>query len=108
MMIYLAGEKLDPIWFDNKSPYLERDNMFDHVDKEKGNFSGSNELMIKDRIPPEYIQGIIVQSETSKNELLQYLSSKDILQKDEMGNLSFLGISIDRWLRVEPSMNVED
>ncbi len=84
-------------WFDD---YLKRNNIFDFMTVEKLYFHSDHEVMIKDRIPPEFIKGIVVQDQAAKDNLLFYLRSKEIVEKDSSGSETILSKPIDQFLWV--------
>jgi|GEM_PF-1181465 len=78
----------DLFWF--QDDYLKRNNILDFTTVERLNFFGDNEVMFKDRIPPEYFTGIVVQDEETRQGLLAYLREKEIIQKDAQGRETIL------------------
>lgn len=87
-------------WFWEKNTYLNRDNIFDFVSREKQRFSYTNEVMIKERIPPEYFTGIILDTQARKQDLLQYLREKDLVQMNAFGQETILSRLVDEFLYV--------
>ncbi len=65
------------------------------LEKEAKLRSPSHELMLKERMAPENITGILVPDEASKTILLDYLRSKDIVQ-----NETILGKPVDKFIHV--------
>lgn len=80
--------------------YLQRDNIFDFLRIQKKYFQPDNEIMIKERISPEYIRGIVVADEIIKEELIRYLKQKDIIQIDEAGRETIFSRPIDEFFHV--------
>ncbi|MDN3506189.1 MAG: hypothetical protein P0S96_03065 [Simkaniaceae bacterium] len=88
----------DFFWF--QDDYLKRNNILDFTTVERLNFSGENEVMFKDRIPPEYFTGIVVQDEETRLGLLAYLREKEIIQKDAQGRETILSRLADDFIHV--------
>lgn len=80
--------------------YLFRDNIFDFTAQEKLQFNFDNEVIVKDRLPPEYITGIIVQDEWTKDQLLAYLREKEIIQRDALGKERILSKLAEEFIHV--------
>lgn len=59
-----------------------------------------NEVMLKERLDPSLFTGIILDTEQTKQGLLQYLRAHNLVQKDSAGNETILRIAVDRFLRV--------
>jgi len=56
--------------------------------------------MIKERIAPEHIEGMVVASNTLKNKIINALEHAKILKKDEIGNKTIFGKSINSFIQV--------
>jgi len=87
--------------------YLERPEPFDFIDGERAQFRGHHEVMIKDRIPPEWITGISVKNEALKKSLLDYFRENDVVQKDANGNETILGKLVDQFIWVGSEIHKE-
>ena len=59
-----------------------------------------NEVMLKERVDPSFFTGIAVNNETTRDGLMSYLRSQEIIQKDTAGQETILGIATDRFIRV--------
>ena len=90
----------DEFWWWFEDDYLKRNNIFDFLTVEKLYFQGGNEVMVKDRIPPEFFTGIVVDDEATKQGLLEYLRGKNLVQKDAMGRETILSRLVDEFLYV--------
>ncbi|MDN3507782.1 MAG: hypothetical protein P0S94_02545, partial [Simkaniaceae bacterium] len=66
-----------------------------------------NEVMIKERLDPSYIKGIILENEEDRRDLLKYLRTRDIIQKDALGNETILGHAIDAFFRIGDHVTAE-
>lgn len=69
----------------------------------------NNEVMIRNRIPPNQIVGVVVKDEATKKKLLEsWRTSKDIIRVDNKGNETINGFPIDKFIyvadRFSPSM----
>ncbi|NGX37589.1 MAG: hypothetical protein K1000chlam2_00745 [Chlamydiae bacterium] len=65
--------------------YFNRSNIFDFLSDEKHYehwWFNDNEVMIKDRIPPEFFTGIVVGNAQTKQNLVDYLRQKQIIKGD--------------------------
>lgn len=87
--------------------YLERPELFDFIEDERRRFRSGHEVMVKDRIPPEWISGISVKNEALKNSLLDYFREKKIVQKDASGNETILGKLVDQFIWVGKEIHKE-
>lgn len=68
----LPNESID--WFDKSAAYPTRDGIEEFTRREFESPAFDNEVMIKDRISPEYIKGIVVDNEEMKQSLLDYMT----------------------------------
>jgi len=86
------------------SDYFSRPGIFDFVQERQTDdtdyWYDSNEVMIKERIAPSLIKGVIIRDEKLRMELLEHLRKHDLVKKDGSGCETILGISVDRFLRV--------
>jgi hypothetical protein len=85
-------------------PYTQRDNIHEFLKIETGQFNFDNEVMIKDRIPPEYFKGIVVENWLTKQGLLQYLKEKNLVQIDGLGRETILSRPVDEFIHVGDSI----
>ncbi|NGX47153.1 MAG: hypothetical protein K1000chlam3_00525 [Chlamydiae bacterium] len=79
-------------------PYSSRKNIFDSLKGKLGyglSYQKSHEVMIKDRISPEYITGLTFMNEEDKHSTIRYLREKNIIQKD-----TILSKPIDQFFHV--------
>lgn len=77
--------------------YPNRPNILDFVQHahEMG-FLHGHEIMVKERIPPELIQGLIVPDENVKNALIENFRAKGIIAADQ----TIMGAPVDRFIHV--------
>jgi len=80
--------------------YLNRPNILDFVSKENLLFFPGNEIMIKERIPPSMITGIIVQDVQTRDALLNYFRQCNLIQSDASGPETILGKTLDQFIHV--------
>ena len=59
-----------------------------------------NEVMVKERLDPKFFTGIILDNEKTREGLLSYLRTSNLVQKDSIGNETILNIDVNRFLRV--------
>ncbi len=91
--------------------YSDRDNIFEFLQKEQTSFSEvllpeNNEVMIKDRIAPELITGIVIRPEL-KNDLLDCLRKHQIVKKDAQGYETILSTRVDAFIHVDKTISDE-
>lgn len=65
----------------------------------QGDYS-DHEVMLKERLDPSYITGLLLDSETTKQGLLNYLRKYDMIAKDSSGKETFHSIDIDKFFQV--------
>ncbi len=83
--------------------YKSRSSILDFVQQQQQNISYSNEVMLKDYVPPEEIVGCVVSNQSLKNQLINALKKVGIVQ--EIGrNLFVRGIPVDDFIRVGGSI----
>lgn len=92
-------ESYDDFWWRFRETYAERENILDFAKSERKDFNSDNEVMIKDRIPPEYITGIIVKNESTKKLLLNFLRERNIIQKDSAGIETIFSKPIEEFIQ---------
>ncbi len=59
-----------------------------------------HEIMLKERIDPSFFTAIILDSEKTRFELLEYLRTQDLIQKDLSGKETILNQPIEQFFRV--------
>ena len=59
-----------------------------------------NEVMVKERIPPSYIQGILTEDIDLKKDMIEYLRMKDLIQKTSEGNEIIFGKPVEEFIKV--------
>lgn len=59
-----------------------------------------HEVMLKERLDPSFFTGIILDSEQTKQDLLNYLRAQNLVQKDASGQETILHIAVNKFLRV--------
>ncbi|MGL5263361.1 MAG: hypothetical protein ACRDAI_02115 [Candidatus Rhabdochlamydia sp.] len=60
----------------------------------------SNEVMLKDRIPPSYFKGFLVDSQETGKELLDYLRACNLIQKDTLNRETIQGHFVEDFIRI--------
>jgi len=93
-----GNRSLNSWWWGNN--YLNRPNIFKFIERENDNYIGSNEIMIKERIAPEYIEGMVVDSDSLKNKIISALEHAKLLKTDDAGNKTIFGKSVDAFIQV--------
>lgn len=83
-----------------ENPYLQRDGILDFLKRECNHttYRDDHEVLLKERVPPSMIKGIIVPEAQVKNSLIAYFKERHIIQHD--GSDTILGIPVDRFIRV--------
>jgi len=69
--------------------------------------SYAHELMVKERISPNWIKGLVVKNELIKKELVQALNQANMLKKDELGRDTILGILLDSFIHIGSEVKKE-
>lgn len=62
-------------------------------------YSG-HEIMLKERVDPSLFQGLMVDAEATRIELLNYLRNHHLVQKNALGQETILGKPVDEFIRV--------
>lgn len=91
-------------WF---SDYLHRSNIFNFVAEERAIFNSDNEVMLKERLLPEYVTGIVVNNDQMKSNILGYLRERNIVQIDALGRETILSKPVDQFIHVGPTIKAE-
>lgn len=89
-------------WFDN---YFTHDNIIDFTKNLNTKYRETpydwrqygHEIMLKERIDPSYITGVIVDDAEQRNALLDHLRTRDLVKKDDLGVEKINNISVDRF-----------
>jgi hypothetical protein len=82
--------------------YLSRPNILDFIQEKSvipAWFEGSHEIMVKERIPPSFLKGIVVPDQQTCDSLLHYFRSHGIVQKTNTGE-QILGIDALKFIHV--------
>ncbi|MBS0628925.1 MAG: hypothetical protein JSS30_01725 [Verrucomicrobia bacterium] len=98
--------KTDSWWWWNAA-YLDRENIFEFLKEERAFFNGDNELMLKERLAPELITGIVVNNQEMKNGILNYLREKSIIQIDSTGQETIFSKPVDQFISVGSKISKE-
>ncbi len=101
-----GNRQVDPNWWWG-TPYLKRNNIFDFLTVENLWYQGENEVMIKDRIAPEFITGFVVDDISTKLDLVEYLRKCNLVQKDWFGNETIHSKPIDQFIYVGDAVKAE-
>ena len=93
---------MDDSYWSYQSPYLSRPGIVDFI-QELPNYPpwdrSGHEVMIKERIPPSFLKGIVVPDQETYTNLLDYLRSHDIVEKTE-NTEQILGIDVNKFLHI--------
>ena len=97
----------EDFWWWNEGDYKTRPNTLEFTETLQKSDSASwnwehqrHEVMLKERIDPSFFKGIIVDNEKTKTELIDYLRTHDLIQKNSSGEESILNIALDSFFRV--------
>jgi hypothetical protein len=82
--------------------YQNRKSLIDFAGEKLG---GSNEVMIKNRIDPKYIRGVVVQTLEQKDALIQDLQNEGLLPKKINDKTRMLGKSLSEFITVANKFN---
>jgi hypothetical protein len=88
----------EPSFF-NWNTYLNRLNIFQFAAKENQYFHHGNEVMIKERLDPSYITGVIVSSNSMREGLLNTLRSQGLVSNTN-GVETIMNIPVDKFIQV--------
>ncbi|MDX8430633.1 MAG: hypothetical protein SNF33_02335 [Candidatus Algichlamydia australiensis] len=82
--------------------YLNRPSIFEWVNSlvSQPNKYNGHEVMIKDRVSPEFIIGIETKTKKIKDGLVNYLRNCEMIKKDELGRETIRGVLIDKFIMV--------
>lgn len=80
--------------------YSDRPSITEFITNYAQEADGGHEICFKERIPPEYIQGIVVKNSQTRDNLLNYLRQKQIVQTDSRGIETILNRPADQFIRV--------
>lgn len=86
----------------SRALYLTRPNLQEFIVEQQGAphvYSG-NEVMLKERVAPSYIKGLIVPDVQTREDLLAHLRLHEIVQKGPGGGESILNTPVERFIRV--------
>lgn len=90
------GSKKPPN-YDNRSNILELTKQY-----AKGEGYFQNEVCVRNRIPPQYIQGVCVNTATEKEQLINSLRTEGFLHKNDQQLECVNGILVDQFIRINP------
>jgi len=77
--------------------YKNRGNILDLTE----NISIRNEVCINNRVPPEFIKGLLVQSHQDKKDLIASLEANGVIEKSFVGGTRYIhGIPVDDFIHV--------
>ena len=90
-------------WFDDE--YAERQNILEFTNDLQKNTRFANrynghEVMFKERLAPSFIQGLVVDDQSTYNNLLHYLRDHNMIQIDPNGNETILNTAVDQFIRI--------
>ncbi len=96
-------------WWDDEFPYLSRPGILEFIEQEQ-NSADSNrghELMLKERLDPSLIRGMIVPDSETRDGLLEALRNYGVTQRDALGAETILNIPVDQFIRVGTQITEE-
>jgi hypothetical protein len=83
--------------------YLERPGIVEFIDQfEASSGARGHEIMIKERIDPSYIKGILVAEERIRKQLVDFMRTKELIERDTTGRETLFGRVLDEFIRVRP------
>lgn len=83
----------------NWNTYLHRPTIFQFAKRENQYFHPGNEVMIKERLDPSYITGVIVSSASVRDELLNTLRNQGLVSYTERVE-TIMDIPVNKFIRV--------
>lgn len=92
----------------DSEPYLNRLNISEFTktiqqNRSLNNHYSGHEVMLKERIPPSYFEGFLVNDEETRDGLLNYLRTCDLVKKDSSNRETILGHLVKDFIQVSPS-----
>jgi hypothetical protein len=63
--------------------------------------------MIKERVLPEWINGVVVKNEQLKQQMIQAFREKQMIKLNELNEETILGIKIDQFIHVGDQIKKE-
>ncbi len=66
----------------------------------------AHEIMLKERVAPELFQGIVVDRIETRNALLKHLRSCHLVQKDQVGQETILGKSVNEFIQLQKPLHL--
>lgn len=91
--------RLDDPSFDFSNTYLNRENILNFTEQESQYFHHGNEVMLKERLDPSLIKGVIVPTTTMRNELLEMLKCQGLVSKKKNVE-TIMNIPVDKFIQV--------
>ena len=101
---------LTDLWAEywRSTSYLSRPSIHDFTKQEQARgFHYGNEVMLKDRVDPSMIQGIIVSDDRTRDNLISRLRETGLIQKDQAGRETIFGNQLDRFIWNTNELNPE-
>lgn len=80
--------------------YLKRPNILDFVSGQQRHWGSGNEVMIKDRLDPRYITGVVVNTELMRSQLIDAFRKGGLISLNEDGIETVLGRPLMRFIHV--------
>ncbi len=88
------------------SDYLHRPNIFDYTRQQQTyGFPTGSELMVKERIPPEMIKGLIVPDVNTRNNLVERLRLGGVITRNQAGVEMIFNKPIEQFIHIGNSLN---
>lgn len=89
------------------SNYLKRPNLFDFVSGEQRQWHSGNEVMIKDRLDPKYITGVVVASDSMRTQLIDAFRKSGMVSFNAEGIETVLGKPLTRFIHVSTELKAD-
>jgi hypothetical protein len=88
--------------------YLNRQGILEFIQQEQTEFSGNNEVMFKEGVPPSMIQSIVFTAQEMRNKFVEYLRVKTMIEKDRKSGQEMInGHPLEQFIRYATHMSEE-
>lgn len=87
--------------------YLKRPSLFDFVFGQQKQWNSGNEVMVKDRLDPKYITGVVVSSESMRTQLIEAFRKSGMVSADAEGCETVLGKPLARFIHVSTNLTAD-
>lgn len=87
--------------------YLKRPSLFEFVSGQQKQWNSGNEVMIKDRLDPKYITGVVVTNESMRVQLIDAFRKSGMISLNSEGIETVLGKPLTRFIHVSAQLTAD-